>query len=404
MNKAIFIILFFVNTLFANIGTKSDLEVLEKLGLESSFIFDSELVDIFNEYSTKKNISYYRNVLNKSSLNAQIVRTEIENENLPEAVFFIPMLESRFLNQTKNKNSPAGLWQIMPTTAKYLKLRNDQFIDERLDLLKSTDAASSYLKRYYKKFDKWYLAILSYNCGEGKVIEAITRASLDRFIELNPNKSTQILKSYQRVIADYQRTKKGISSLYGVYGELQSLGVPFSFEYLLQNNKEKKYLPESSLSYIRKIIVFSILSDRDLFGNIKKSSYKLEKVKAPKGIHLNVIAKAININSNDFANINKHIKKQVLPKDSSFYNVYIPKTKLEIYNKKISSIKYVNEKKVVEKKVVDSKKKPLIYKVKKGDSIESIAKIHKISVKKLKIDNNKKSNLINIGENIEIYK
>lgn len=399
MNKTIFIILIFVNTLFASLGTKNDLEVLDKLGLESSFIFDSELIDVYKKYSTKKSISYYRNILNKSSLNAQIVRTEIENENLPEAVFFIPMLESSFINQTKGKSTPAGLWQIMPNTAKHLKLRNDQFIDERLDLLKSTDAASSYLKRYYKKFDKWYLAILSYNCGEGKVIEAMTRASLDRYIELNPNKSTQILKSYQRVIADYQRTKRGISSIYGVYGELQSLEVPFSFEYLVKKNKERNYLPESSLSYIRKIIVFSILADRDLFGNIKKSSYKLAKVKAPKGVHLKVIANAINFNYNDFININKHIKKQILPKDSSFYNIYIPKSKLEIYKKKISSIKYVNE-----KKDVNTKKKPLIYKVKKGDSLESIAKIHKISVKTLKIDNNKKSNLINIGENIEIYK
>lgn len=399
MNKTIFIILFFVNTLFANLGTKNDLEVLEKLGIESSFIFDSELINIFNEYSTKKSISYYRNILNKSSLNAQIVRTEIENENLPEAVFFIPMLESSFINQTRNKNLPSGLWQIMPNTAKYLKLRNDQFIDERLDLLKSTDAASSYLKRYYEKFDKWYLAILSYNCGEGKVIEAITRASLDRYMDLNPNKSTQILKSYQRVIADYQRTKKGISSLYGVYGELQSLEVPFSIEYLVQNNKEKKYLPESSLSYIRKIIVFSILSNRDVFGNINKNSYKLEKVKAPKGANLKVIANAININYNNFLSINKHIKTEILPKDTSFYNIYIPKNKLEIYNKKISSIKYINE-----KKIIATKKKALIYKVKKGDSLESIAISHKISVKKLKIDNNKKSNLINIGENIEIYK
>jgi membrane-bound lytic murein transglycosylase D len=46
----------------------------------------------------------------------------------------------------------------------------------------------------------------------------------------------------------------------------------------------------------------------------------------------------------------------------------------------------------------------LVYIVKKGDSFESIAKAYKISVKKLKSDNNKKSNLVNIGDKIEIYK
>jgi membrane-bound lytic murein transglycosylase D len=330
------------------------------------------------------------------------------------------MIETSFVNHVRGKNSPAGLWQIMPATGKHLKLRNDEFIDERLDLIKSTDAASSYLKRYYNKFDKWYLSILAYNCGEGRVIEGLTRASLDMYIENNPNRSTQILKSYQRVLDDYRRTKNGVSKVYGVYGELQSLEVPFSLEYLIKHNKERDYLPESSLSYLKKVAVFSMLSSRDLFENINRAPYRLEKVKAPKNIQLKSIASAINMNSSEFLNINKHIRKQVLPKDSRNYNIYIPKSKLEIYNKNIANIKPVIDKKVKEvkkdknvntkknkdeKKIVkDTKKKALVYIVKKGDSFESIAKAYKISVKKLKSDNNKKSNLVNIGDKIEIYK
>jgi membrane-bound lytic murein transglycosylase D len=420
LNKIIILIFFLINTLWASIGTNDDLKVLNNLGLESSFISDSELVDIFNEYSSKKKISYYRNILKKSSLNAQVVRTEIDNENLPEAIFFIPMIETSFVNHVRGKNSPAGLWQIMPATAKHLKLRNDEFIDERLDLIKSTDAASSYLKRYYKKFDKWYLSILSYNCGEGRVIEGLTRASLDMYIENNPNKSTQILKSYQRVIDDYRRSKNGITKVYGVYEELQSLEVPFSLEYLIKYNKQREYLPESTLSYLKKVAVFSMLSHRDLFEDIKKAPYRLEKVKAPKNIQLKSIASAINMNSNEFANINKHIRKQVLPKDSKSFNIYIPKSKLEVYNAKIANIKPIIDKKIEEVKknkvvdvkknknenkiVKDIKKKPLVYTVKKGDSFESIAKTYKTSVKKLKSDNKKKSNLIGIGDKIEIYK
>jgi membrane-bound lytic murein transglycosylase D len=423
LNKIILLVVLLINTLWASIGTNEDLKVLKNLGLESSFISDTEFIDIFNNYSSKKNIMYYRNILKKSSLNAQIVRTEIENENLPEAIFFIPMIESHFVNHLRGKTAPAGLWQIMPATAKHLRLRNDEFIDERLDLIKSTDAASSYLKRYYKKFDKWYLSILAYNSGEGRVIEGLTRASLDMYVENNPNKSTQILKSYRRVLDDYKRTKNGVSKVYGVYSELQSLEVPFSLEYLIKNNKQREYLPESSLSYLKKVAVLSMLSHRDLFENIKKSPYQLQKVKAPKGIHLKSIANIINMSSSEFAKINKHIKKQVIPKDSKAFNVYIPKSKLEIYNKKIASIKPVIEKKAVEvkksktsdlkknkdeKKIVENtkkvKKKPLIYIVKKGDSFELIAKKYKTSVKKLKVDNKKKTNLINIGDKIEIYK
>jgi membrane-bound lytic murein transglycosylase D len=419
LNKIIILIFFLINTLWANIGTNEDLKVLKELGLESSFLSDSEVINIYNEYSSKNKINYYRNVLKKSSLNAQIVRTEIENENLHEATFFIPMIESSFVNQTRGKNSPGGLWQIIPDTAKHLKLRNDEFIDERLDLIKSTDAASSYLKRYYKKFDnKWYLSILAYNCGEGRVIEAITRASLDRYLELNPNRTSGILRSFQRTLDDYKRTKRGISDLYTIYGELQGMEIPFDFEYLIKNNKQKQYLPESTLSYIKKIIIFSILSNRNVFDDIRKSPYQLEKVKLPKGVSLKSVALAIDFNSSELEKINKHIKKQVLAKDSNVFNFYIPKSKLEIYNKKVASIKPINEKneieikKNVDKKITTSKKserttnknKPLIYKVKKGDSFESIAKEYKVSAKKLKSDNKKKSNLINIGDSIEIYK
>ena len=425
MNKIIILIFFLINTLWANIGTNEDLKVLKELGLESSFLSDSEVINIYNEYSSKNKINYYRNVLKKSSLNAQIVRTEIENENLHEATFFIPMIESSFVNQTRGKNSPGGLWQIIPDTAKHLKLRNDEFIDERLDLIKSTDAASSYLKRYYKKFDnKWYLSILAYNCGEGRVIEAITRASLDRYLELNPNRTSGILRSFQRTLDDYKRTKRGISDLYTIYGELQGMEIPFDFEYLIKNNKQKQYLPESTLSYIKKIIIFSILSNRNVFDDIRKSPYQLEKVKLPKGVSLKSVALAIDFNSSELEKINKHIKKQVLSKDSNAFNFYIPKSKLEIYNKKVATIKPINEKneieikKNVDKKITTSKKsegskkserttnknKPLIYKVKKGDSFESIAKEYKVSAKKLKSDNKKKSNLINIGDSIEIYK
>jgi membrane-bound lytic murein transglycosylase D len=420
LNKIIILIFFLINTLWANIGTNGDLKVLKELGLDPSFISDSELVSIYNEYSSKSKISYFRNILKKSSLNAQIVRAEIENENLHDAVFFIPMIESSFVNQTRGKNSPAGLWQIIPDTAKHLKLRNDEFIDERLDLIKSTDAASLYLRRYYKKFDnKWYLSILAYNSGEGRVIEAITRASIDRYLELNPNRNSGLFRSYQRSLDDYQRTKRGVSSLYGIYGELQGMEVPFNFEYLVQNNKQKQYLPESTVTYLKRIVVFSMLSNRGLFDDIKKSPYKLEKVKLPKGVSLKSVASAIAFSSSELEKMNKHIRKQVLPKDSKA-NFYIPKSKLEIYNKKIASIKPISEKKEiqakketqtkksVDKKVVDSKKsdkkKVLIYKVKKGDSFESIAKVYNMSVKKLKSDNKKKSNLINIGDSIEIYK
>lgn len=426
MYKFLILILFFVNTLFSSV-LEDDLKVLNDLGLESSFLSEKSLLDTFDEYSSSYNISYYNNMLRKSSLNAQIVKTEIKNENLPDAVFFIPLLESSFVNQTRGKNSPAGLWQIMPQTAKNLRLRNDESIDERLDLIKSTDAASSYLRKYYKKLNKWYLAILAYNSGEGNVVEGIARSALDRYLEFNPNMNdNQSIKNYKKMLSDYRITKTGFSNLYNIYDKFRT---SYSFEYLVKNNKQNKYLAESSITYIRKIIAFSMIANRDLFKSIdNKAKYSLEKVKAPKGLQLKSLANAVNMDYNEFRNLNKHIKKETLPTDSKSYNIYIPQSKLELYNQRIITVKPIKEN-IVDTKVVETKKttkvnnenikqnktvevkkevkkadKPIIHIVKKGDSFETISKKYKVDLNKLKNDNNKKSNLIKIGDKIEIYK
>ena len=406
MYKFFILLLFSVNTLFSNV-LEDDLKILKDLGLESSFLSEKSLLATFDEYSSSYNINYYNNLLKKSSLNVQIVKNEIQNENLPDTVFFIPLLEASFVNQERGKNSPAGLWQIMPLTAKNLRLRNDESIDERLDLIKSTDAASSYLKKYYKKLDKWYLAILAYNSGEGNVAEGVARCALDRYLELNPNmNNTPSINNYKKMLNDYRVTKTGFSNLYDVYNRFES---SYSFEYLVKNNKENKYLAESSITYIKKLIAFSMITNRDLFKSIdKKAKYTLEKVKAPKGIQLRSLANAINMDYNEFRNLNKHIKKETLPSDSKSYNIYIPQNKLELYNQRIFTIKPIKENatdtKIVETKKTNITNKPIIYIIKKGDSFESISKKYKVNLKKLKSDNNKKSNLIKIGDKIEIYK
>ena len=432
MNRITLIILILVNVVFANTLNEGDLKVLKELDMEPSFLSNKVLQDTFYEYTSSYNISYYNNFIKKSSLNAQIVRSEIEKENLPEAAFFIPMIESHFVNQTRGKNSPSGLWQIIPETATSLRLRNDEFIDERLDLIKSTDAASLHLKRYYSKFNKWYLALLSYNCGEGRVLEGVARASLDRYLELNPNMiNNPTIRNYKNSINEYQKNKRGLSNLYEIYNKIGKQQSAYSFDYIVKNNKDRSYFPQTSVTYLNKLIVFSIISNRNLFKSIdNKSKYKLEKVKANKGLQLKSIANAIAMDYNEFKNINKHIKKEVIPSDSRGYNIYIPSEKLDIYNQRMSGlkqvalepivnpkdnktkeIKIVKENKIVnkakEKKVVENKKqttKTIIHIVKKGDSFESIAKKYKVDVKKLKMDNKKKSNLINIGDKIEIYR
>ena len=412
MIKTLLLILLFCLQLFSL--DEIEQKVLNDLGINSSFLNTQAFKSVYDEYSSSSQINYYNNILRKSALNMEIVREEIEKRNLPDAMFFIPLFESSYVNQGKGKG-PGGLWQIIPQTASNLKLKIDDNIDERLDLLKSTDAAGTYLKRYYKIFNKWYLAIAAYNSGEGRIISGIARASLDKYLEENPNEENNpTVKIYKKYIDDYNKNKSGMSNLYIIYDRYKSY---FDLAYLVNNN-HKDYFSKTTVTYISKIVTFSILKEKDSFSAIdKKAKYNLEVVNPPKGVQLKSIAGMIGMDFNEFRNLNKHIKKDVLPTSIKSYNIYIPHTKLDFYNQKLGNIKQViaknnNKQEIDTKKVIknDSKKDVskkqgiTVYEVKAGDTLESIAKKYKTSTKKLKIISKKSKKVLSIGDKIEIVK
>lgn len=419
MKKLLFILLLLINNLFAETPTELDLQVLKDLGIDSSFLNEPSLQRAYKEYSQSKNIAHYDGLFKKSALNSKIVKDEIEKEKIPFSAIFIPLIESSFVNQI-NKSGPSGLWQFMPQTAKNLKLRNDGFVDERLDLIKSTDAASTYLRKYYKRFDRWYLAILAYNAGEGRIIDGIARASLDKYLEEHPTMADdKVIRIYKIYLEDYKKNKKGMDNLYNIYRWIGEKENYFDLAYLLKNNGKKDYLPKTTIEYLHKVVALSMIANRDLFKNLdRKSKYNLEKVKADKSLRLKDISDAIGMNYAEFKEINKHFKKEVLPKNAKLYNLYVPHTKLDLYNSVINNLKEVSTVEVQKqpaqkvknepvKKAVENKKttsNKIEHIVKEGDTLESISKKYKTSVAKLKKDNKKKSNFLKIGEKIEIYK
>ncbi len=408
MLKIVLIITLCLNVFADEIKQK----VVKELGINSSFLNTQIFISTYSSYSSK--VNYYNNLLNKSALNMEIVKEEIEKRALPEAMFFIPLIESSYVNQGRGKG-PGGLWQIIPQTASNLNLKINDSIDERLDLIKSTNAAASYLKRYYRMFDRWYLAIAAYNSGEGRVISGVARASLDRYLEQNPNEHTNpTIKVYKKYIDDYLKNKRGMSNLYTIYERYKE---HFDFNYLVENN-HKDYLPKHTISYISRIVTFTILKEKGEFSAInKQAKYNLETIDVPKGASFKTLASTLNMSSDELKNINKHIKKDTFPTNIKSYNIYIPHTKLDVYNQKKGNIKQViveNNNKDVKSsdkitknetnKTSSLKNKNMIYIVKSGDTIEGIAKKHKTTTKKLKFISRKNKKVLSIGDKIEIIK
>lgn len=94
------------------------------------------------------------------------IERELSAAGLPADLKYLAMAESSLRNVSYSPAGAAGLWQFMPDTARHYGLRVDEFVDERLDFKKATQAAISYFKDLHSIFKKWTLVAAAYNRGE----------------------------------------------------------------------------------------------------------------------------------------------------------------------------------------------------------------------------------------------
>ena len=95
---------------------------------------------------------------------------ETDRRGLPTELALLPVVESGFRPQAVSPSAAAGLWQFIPGTGTHLGLRQDDWVDQRMDVLRSTAAALDYLTSLRDSFDgDWLLALAAYNGGPGYV-------------------------------------------------------------------------------------------------------------------------------------------------------------------------------------------------------------------------------------------
>lgn len=86
--------------------------------------------------------------------------------NVPGEFALLPWIESQYRPVSAGKNSPAGMWQIMPATANAMGIRVDKNFDGRLDVPAATDAIMSLLSRYHDDLGDWRMVDYAFNAGE----------------------------------------------------------------------------------------------------------------------------------------------------------------------------------------------------------------------------------------------
>lgn len=88
---------------------------------------------------------------------------------IPTDMLYLACIESYLNTRALSGAKAAGLWQFMPTTAKEYGLEVNDYVDERYDPVKSTEAACRYLKNAYAKFGNWESVAASYNGGMARI-------------------------------------------------------------------------------------------------------------------------------------------------------------------------------------------------------------------------------------------
>ena len=157
-------------------------DLLEKntfspLAISLKHTHNSYIQSFVNKYlSTRGHRQHLSKMLAQSQYYFPIFESIFKELNIPDEIKYLAIVESALDPNAVSRVGATGPWQFMLATAKGYGLQIDSYIDERKDPIAASYAAAEYLNEAYDMYQDWFLAIASYNCGQGNVNRAIRKS------------------------------------------------------------------------------------------------------------------------------------------------------------------------------------------------------------------------------------
>lgn len=282
--------------------------------------------------------SFFVAALARSARYRPMIIAKLKEAGIPPELAWLPLIESGYKVSAYSSARALGMWQFIASTGHRYGLKRDEYIDERMDPEKSTDAAIAYLKELHQMFGDWETVLAAYNCGEGRVLRTIRTQNINY-----------------------------LDNFWDLYGKLPV--------------ETARYVPR----FIATIHIINNLKDYDLAETGSEAPLKFETVTVSRRVSLKDLGSASGVSECVLRDLNPELRHGLLPPTS--YTLRVP---VDYGDKILASASMLQETipPRPEKKAVASSDGAAYYKVSKGETISSIARKYKKSVNELATANN----------------